>query len=151
MTQPPEFRLHRLKHADCDGIMKIIPVSRVELDTTMPRRSMFRAGLTVASAFAAFTACNNTRPTAPEATTSPPLNTSPPSVGPLPPITTTTEPTPTTTTAEPTETSSETQVAPVPPLTRNPGPGRRESGTLPCGSALPPGAICTCNCVPAPY
>jgi len=29
--------------------------------------------------------------------------------------------------------------------------GRRMTGTLPCGSAIPPGAICTCNCVPGSF
>jgi hypothetical protein len=77
MTQRPEFHVHRLAQTDCDGVMEIVPIAEVELGTTMPRRSVFRAGLTVASAIAALPACNDTTPKAPE-TTIPPLPSPPP-------------------------------------------------------------------------
>lgn len=124
MTRRPEFHLHRVEHADCDGIMQIVPISQVELDTMMPRRSMFRTGLTVAGALVALTACDNTKPTAPESTTTPPpIEIQPPQIEIQPHIE-------------------------IPPRrTTEPQPDESPGGSLPCGSPVPSGSICTCNCV----
>lgn len=143
MTPRPEFHVHRLAHTDCDGVMEIVPISEVELGTTMPRRSMFRAGLTVAGAVAALAACNDTTPRAPETTVPAPPPPASPVLPPLPTLPPIEEPPP--------------LVAPVPvPPSRPrpsrlqplPQPGGARSGTQACGTPLPPGAICTCNCVP---
>lgn len=153
MTSRPEFRLDRHDHSRCDGVMEIVSVADLRADTAMPRRAAVRAGLTVAGAIALLTACSDPTP----ATPATPAPTATPTPTPAPAPAPTTTPSPAPTTRPPA--AAVPVPAPVPrsaPRTtapkRRPTPKRRRPGgveTVPCDSKpIPPGKICTCNCVP---
>lgn len=141
MTERPEYRLDRHVHGECAGVVEIMSVSALELDTTMPRRAALRAGFTVAGALTLLTACNDDEPTAPAAPSSSPTTAT------IPPVTTppTTIPPTSTTIPPPVSTSKPAPKPPVRTTTR----GGTESLPCPGGPVrVPPGKVCTCNCVP---
>ncbi len=164
MADGPEFHLRRWHDPECQRVVEIIPVSEVGLETPLNRRGMLGGGLSVAAALAVLSACSGSPgDDAPSTTPPPPTTTVPPTTTTVPP-TTTTVPT-TTTTVRPATTTSRattttraqaTTTRPRPTTTRPatapvvPGPPTGPRTTrVPCTpDPIPPGYVCTCNCVP---
>jgi hypothetical protein len=145
MSAVPEYRLDRHDpshdHGPCGGVVEIMVVTDLDEDTRMTRRAAIRAGVTVAGVIALVAGC--------AADPGPVPN--PPTARPTP------TPSPTPTPPPVRATSARPSPKPAPKPTPKPKPApkptrtRRSSETLPCPGgpvAVPPGKVCTCNCVP---
>jgi hypothetical protein len=117
---------------------------------TFNRRSFLELTAAATAAAVLSTGCENPMPTATPTSTSTPTNT--------PTFTSTPTRTPTATptaTRTPTPTRTPVPATPVLGKTKAGKTGidiiiEGKSYTLPCGSAIPAGAVCTCNCVTVP-
>lgn len=135
----PEFRLSRVFADGSSTEPEIVPVTGLTLDCKMDRRVLFRAGIfgagiVGAAAVGMMMGCqseNSTHPANVEPSPTPNPSSTPIYAEPVYGFTT------------PTPTPNPTPKIVVP----HHRPGGTTSGTAPCGGPIPPGAICTCNCV----